>query len=86
MQFAGSQTKALLFDVPALGKSEVLGLASDARIYDQAVSLAFATLAALVYRMPPTEAEDAIGRHGSLVLDESLDSDSDNDEARRKAS
>jgi hypothetical protein len=78
VQFCGSTTRPLTFDVPALGTTTVLGQGGDADIYESAAALALMTLGSLVYRsFVKTEDPDAfwtaIERTPHLVLEESFD-------------
>lgn len=71
VQFAGSQTKPLLFDVPALGISLELGSQGDPSLYTDAVCLAFQTLASLAYSTARETEQLAALDGGHLVLVES---------------
>lgn len=79
VQFCGSLTRQLTFDVPALGTTIELGPGSAVDVYSSAASLALMTLGSLVYRSFVTVAEArahwiAIERTPHLVLIESFDS------------
>lgn len=79
VQFCGSSTRPLLFDVPELGTTTVLGVGSDVELYASASGLAFMTLGSLVYRsfVKTDNAQaywDAIERSPNLVLIDSFDS------------
>lgn len=79
VQFCGSTTRPLIFDVPALGTTTTLGAASDPEVYASASALAFMTLGSLVYRsfVETDNAQaywDAIEKSPNLVLIDSFDS------------
>lgn len=78
VQFCGSTTRQLTFDVPALGTTLELGPGSELEIYSSAASLALMTLGSLVYRSfvpagDPGAYWSAIERSPHLVLEESHD-------------
>lgn len=78
VQFCGSRSRPLIFDVPALGTTTTLGAASEPEVYASASSLALMTLGSLVYgsfvpRAKPEQYWSAIEQTPHLVLIESFD-------------
>lgn len=78
VQFCGSTTRPLTFDVPALQTTLELGPGSVPEIYSSGASLAFMTLGSLVYRSfvpsgDPSVSWSAIERSPHLVLEELCD-------------
>lgn len=81
VQFCGSLTRPLTFDVPALSTTIELGPGSELDIYSSAASLALMTLGSLVYRSfvtggDPQARWTAIERTPHLVLEEAHDTTS----------
>jgi hypothetical protein len=77
VQYAGSLTRPLVFDVPELDKTVTIGSAQDPSIYAEAVRLGFETLSALVFdRTHPADQERALGT-SDLTLVESIGSGGD---------
>lgn len=79
VQFCGSRTRPLTFDVPALETTIELGPGSEPEIYSSGASLAFMTLGSLVYRSfvpsgDPGSYWSAIEKSPHLVLEEFHDS------------
>lgn len=78
VQFCGSLTRPLTFDVPALDTSIELGPGSEVGIYTSAAALALMTLGSLVYRSfvrseNPGQYWTAIETSPHLVLEEAHD-------------
>lgn len=78
VQFCGSQTRPLTFDVPSLGKTVDLGPGSDPTVYHRAVCLGFETLGAILRargddrKALPHQTRELLSIDDELFLEESV--------------